>query len=140
VAAPSASAPPNATDNNQLGVVLGNYDRTCVVTGQKFVYSSSVEATAAHIIGKRKRGTDDPRNGLALSRSVHWAFDEGIFTISDQYEVIIHPAAKQASSSAFALMEMHGKRILLPSDSAYLPHPEALAWHREERFGIFART
>jgi hypothetical protein len=120
-------------------VVLANYDRTCAVTGQKFVYSATIEADAAHIIAKGKQGTDDPRNGLALSRSVHWAFDHGIFTLSDQYEVIIHPAAKQASSNAFPLLEMESKRILLPSDSAYLPHSEALAWHRSERFGLFAR-
>jgi hypothetical protein len=121
-------------------VVLGNYDRTCAVTGQKFVYSLTVEADAAHIISKGVRGTDDPRNGLALSRSAHWAFDQGIFTLSDQYEVIIHPSAKQDSLNAFPLLEMDRKRILLPSDSAYLPHPEALAWHRSERFGAFART
>ena len=121
-------------------VVLGNYDQTCAVTGQKFVYSSTVKSDAAHIIAKGIKGTDDPRNGLALSKSVHWAFDQGIFTISDQYEVIIHPQARSASISAFPLMETDRKRILLPSDPAYHPHQEALAWHRKERFGAFART
>ena len=121
-------------------VVLGNYDRTCAVTGQKFVYASAVEADAAHIIAKGHRGTDDPRNGLALSKSVHWAFDQGIFTISDQYEVIIHPEASRASTNAFPLLETDRKRILLPSDPAYHPHQEALAWHRKERFGLFARS
>lgn len=33
-------------------VVLENYSKTCAVTGQKFVYSDTVEADAAHIIGK----------------------------------------------------------------------------------------
>jgi hypothetical protein len=121
-------------------VVLENYDKTCAVTGQKFVYSATVEADAAHIIGKGVRGTDDPRNGLAMSRSVHWAFDNGIFTISDQFEVIIHPEARHASVSSFPLLETDRKRILLPSDSAYYPHQEALAWHRKERFGIFAKS
>ena len=121
-------------------MVLDNYDQTCAVTGQKFVYSATVEADAAHIIAKGKRGTDDPRNGLALSKSVHWAFDQGIFTISDQYEVIIHPEAKPSSTNAFPLLATDRKRIILPSDSAYHPHQEALAWHRKERFGAFAKT
>lgn len=121
-------------------VVLDNYDRTCAVTGQKFVYSATVEADAAHIIGKGVLGTDDPRNGLALSKSVHWAFDQGLFTISDQYEVILHPEAKKASAKAFPLLETDRKRISLPADSAYHPHQEALAWHRQERFGYFAKT
>ena len=120
-------------------VVLENYDRTCAITGQKFVYSDAVEADAAHIIGKGERGTDDPRNGLALSKSVHWAFDQGIFTISDQYEIILHPEARRASSKAFPLLETDRKRITLPTDPAYYPHQEALAWHREERFGRFAK-
>ena len=121
-------------------VVLDNYDRVCAVTGQKFVYSATVEADAAHIIGKGVLGTDDPRNGLALSKSIHWAFDLGIFTISDQYEIILHPEAKKASHKAFSLLECDRKRITLPADSAYNPHPEALAWHRAERFGLFAKT
>lgn len=121
-------------------VVLDNYDRTCAVTGQKFVYAATVEADAAHIIGKGSLGTDDPRNGLALSKSVHWAFDQGIFTISDQYEVILHPEANRASSNAFPLLAADRKPICLPSDPAYHPHPEALAWHREHRFGIFAKS
>jgi len=109
------------------------------VNRQKFVYSDAVEADAAHIIGKGERGTDDPRNGLALSKSVHWAFDQGIFTISDQYEIILHPEARRASSQAFPLLETDRKRITLPTDPAYYPHQEALAWHREERFGRFAK-
>ena len=36
--------------------------------GQKFVYAAMVEADAANIIGKGFLGTDDPRNGLALSQ------------------------------------------------------------------------
>jgi hypothetical protein len=120
-------------------VVLANYDRTCAVTGQKFVYSAAVEADAAHIIAKGNRGTDDPRNGLALSKSAHWAFDQGVFTISDQYEVLVHPQAKKASTNAFPVLEADRKQILLPADPAYHPHQEALAWHRENRFGIFAK-
>jgi hypothetical protein len=121
-------------------VVLENYDRACSVTGQKFAYTSTVEADAAHIIPKKHRGTDDPRNGLALCKSIHWAFDIGVFTISDQYEVMIHPAARHATFHAFPLMEKDRARIHLPPDPAYNPHPEALAWHRNERFGLFTKS
>jgi hypothetical protein len=72
-------------------IVLANYGYTCAVTGQRFHSPHHVEADGAHIIGKDVRGTDDPRNGIALSRSAHWAFDRGLFTISDQYEVVVNP-------------------------------------------------
>lgn len=120
-------------------VVLENYDHTCAVTGQKFVYEHRVfEADAAHIIAKGKLGSDDPRNGIALSKSVHWAFDQGVFTISDQFEVLIHPKAQQAVSQNFPLLDSHGRKIVLPSDTAYHPHSDALEWHRKEMFGRFA--
>lgn len=118
--------------------VLGNYERTCAVTGQQFNYDKVTEAQAAHIIGKNKNGTDDPRNGIALSHSIHWAFDKGIFTITDQYEVLIHPIAKKASVQNFVLFELDRKPIQLPKEDYYRPHPDALQWHRDEVFGKFA--
>ncbi|MBL9218201.1 MAG: HNH endonuclease [Opitutaceae bacterium] len=119
------------------GVVLDNYGFTCAVTGQRFRSENLTEAQGAHIIRKELRGTDDPRNGVALSHSVHWAFDRGIFTISDQYEVVINPKARAASVANFSLMELNRCKIELPKDSYYWPHPEALAWHKTEVFDRF---
>lgn len=120
-------------------VVLDAYDSTCAATEMKFASGQTVEADAAHIISRGKGGSDDPRNGVALCKSVHWAFDQGIFTISDQYEVLIHPKAKDADTKNFALIEKDRSRILLPKDAAFYPHQDALAWHRKECFGRFAR-
>jgi hypothetical protein len=120
-------------------IVLDNYNETCAVTGSKFVHGSVVEAEAAHVIGKDVNGTDDPRNGIALSHSAHWAFDKGIFTLSDQFEVIVHDKAKSADHRHFPIIEKDRKTILLPGEESNFPHPEALAWHREEVFGKFAR-
>jgi predicted restriction endonuclease len=121
-------------------IVLDNYRRTCAVTGQRFVFAQHIEAEAAHIISKEVRGTDDPRNGLALSRSAHWAFERGIFTISDQYEVLVHPKANEADVSLFPVLGRNKKPIILPADEIYYPHQEALEWHRRERFGLFCRS
>jgi hypothetical protein len=121
-------------------IVLENYLRTCAVTGQRFVFREHVEAEAAHIISKEVRGTDDPRNGLALSRSAHWAFERGIFTLSDQYEVLVHPKANEADVSLFPVLGRNKKPIFLPADEIYYPHQEALEWHRRERFGLFCQS
>jgi predicted restriction endonuclease len=115
-------------------VVLSNYGYTCAVTGQRFKSPRHVEADGAHIIGKEVRGTDDPRNGIALSKSAHWAFDRGIFTISDQYEIIVNPKASAASIASFPALEMDRRKILLPDNPYYRPHPDALAWHKQQRF------
>jgi HNH endonuclease len=118
-------------------IVLSNYNYTCAVTGQRFKSPRHVEADGAHIIGKDVRGTDDPRNGVALSRSAHWAFDRGIFTISDQYEVVVNPKISAASVDRFPVVAMDRKKILLPEDRCYWPHLDALAWHKQEVFDRF---
>lgn len=118
-------------------IVLANYGYTCAVTGQRFHSPHYVEADGAHIIGKEVRGTDDPRNGIALSKSAHWAFDRGLFTISDEYEVIVNPKISSASVANFPALELDRRKVLLPEDSCYWPHPEALAWHKEEIFNRF---
>jgi putative restriction endonuclease len=117
--------------------VLSNYNYTCAVTGQRFKSPRHVEADGAHIIRKDVRGTDDPRNGIAFSRSAHWAFDRGIFTISDQYEVVVNPKISTASVSMFPALEIDRRKIVLPANEHYWPHPNALAWHKQEVFDRF---
>lgn len=119
-------------------IVLENYDQSCAIFRSRFTYKSTSEAQAAHIIGKEANGTDDPRNGLALSHTAHWAFDQGLITISDQYEVIVHPKAKSANHRHFPLIQTEGQQIALPDDESNYPHTEALAWHQREVFGKFA--
>ena len=118
-------------------VVLSNYNYACAVTGLRFRFGTHVEAEAAHIIGKEAHGPDDPRNGLALSRTAHWAFDRGIFTLSDDYEIRIHDRARGKDQRFNLIFEAEGKQIMLPNEEFNKPHPEALAWHREQRFGAF---
>ena len=118
-------------------VVLDQYDYKCAVTGVKYHSENLTEAQAAHIISKNVKGSDDPRNGITLSRTAHWAFDVGLFTISDQYEVVVHPKAKSASTYKFPILDMNGEQINLPEDEKYYPHIEALEWHKQEVFERF---
>jgi hypothetical protein len=119
-------------------VVLDQYDFQCAVTGLKYKSDNLTEAQAAHIIGKGNKGSDDPRNGIALSRTAHWAFDVGMYTISDQYEIVINPKAKNASINKFPILDMHGQRIRLPEDENYYPHVDALAFHKGKVFDRFS--
>lgn len=118
-------------------VVLEQYAFTCAVTGLQYYSDNIVEAQAAHIIPRGINGSDDPRNGIALSRTAHWAFDKGMFTISDQYEIIVHPKAKHANVNNFPILDLHGQLINKPEDEAYWPHKDAIAWHNSEVFDKF---
>jgi hypothetical protein len=118
-------------------VVLEQYAFTCAITGMQYRSDHLVEAQAAHIIPRRINGSDDPRNGIALSRTAHWAFDQGMFTISDQYEIIVHPKAKHATINKFSIIDLHGLPINKPEDDAFWPHNDAIEWHRAEIFDKF---
>jgi HNH endonuclease len=112
-------------------IVIREYDFTCAVCEMKFRLNDLIEATAAHIVPKQKQGTDDPRNGLALCHTHHWAFDVGIFSLNDGDEVILSPMVERAEKRNFGLLELSGKPILLPGNEGMHPHPVALAWHRD---------
>jgi hypothetical protein len=118
-------------------VVLEQYAFACAVTSMKYRSEQLVEAQAAHIISKHHKGSDDPRNGIALSRTAHWAFDKGMFTISDQYDIVVHPKARHASVNIFPILDLHGQPIARPDDEAFLPHKDALRWHKKEVFDRF---
>ena len=111
-------------------VVLKEYDFRCAVCETKFRMASLIEATAAHIVPKHKKGTDDPRNGLSLCRTHHWAFDVGIFSLDEGYRILLSPNAKQAETRNFGLMDLAERHIVLPENHILRPHPEAIKWHR----------
>lgn len=115
-------------------IVVREYDYSCAVCEMMFQWNDLIEATAAHIIPKHQNGTDDPRNGLALCHTHHWAFDAHIFTLSDNYEIILSPTIEESESRNFPLLEMEGKSILLPSNEALWPHSDAINWHRKKTF------
>src|SRR5215467_6596354 len=42
---------------------------------------------AAHVHQFADSLNNDPRNGLALCKNAHWLFDNGLWTLSDDYRV-----------------------------------------------------
>ena len=90
-------------------VVLSEYYFTCAVCESRFRLGDMVEATAAHIVPKHESGTDDPRNGLALCHTHHWAFDAGIFTLDSHYGVRLSPTTERADVENFGLVSLGGK-------------------------------
>jgi hypothetical protein len=113
-------------------IILKEYDFTCAVCEMKFLLGNLFEVTASHIVSKKDNGTDDPRNGLALCRTHHWAFDVGIFSLSDNYEMLLSPSLVKAETRNFDLLNLKGKRISLPKHKQIWPHPKSLLWHRNE--------
>ncbi|MES5485305.1 HNH endonuclease [Bradyrhizobium sp. INPA03-11B] len=110
-------------------LVSNYYGGRCALCGQGLITASGAsEAEAAHIVPRGKRGQDDARNGLALCRSHHWAFDKGMWGILASGAVFVRAdisrLAENASLAAFAT-----KRLRKPVNHSKAPDKRALAWH-----------
>ena len=114
-------------------VVLKAYDERCAITGLKLINGGGrAEAEAAHIRPVERNGPDTIQNGLALSGTVHWLFDRGLISLSDNLDIMV---SRQVNDRAGveALVNRSGK-ALQPVRETDRPHPHFLAWHREHCF------
>ena len=122
-------------------IILEEYGCLCTVCQSSFILplgtkESLVEAEAAHIISIEESGPDDPRNGLSLCRRHHWAFDSGLFTIKETYEIKVSQSVLQAERRRFDLEEYDGESIISPEHEICRPHEKALQWHQKKVFRI----
>jgi len=116
--------------------VVAAYNYACALTGYSLttITAGSV-VDAAHIHEFADSRNDDLKNGLALCKNVHWSFDLGLWTIANDYHVIVAVGRfKEESPNGRSLAEYHGERLRLPADSNLWPSPIHLAWHRKNRF------
>ena len=112
--------------------VMLAYGYKCAITGKVIGYKNLLNLEAAHIQPKAQAGTFLPCNGIALCRDMHWAFDKGFITISDELKIIVH---KEMQNSI--LMEYSDQKIFTPVDPYFQPEKKFLKHHRENIFGLF---
>ena len=111
-------------------MLMREYDYTCAVCSLKFKFENLIEAQAVHIVPKKESGTDDPRNGIVMCRTHHWAFDNGIFSLTNNGRIILSEKIYQAETDKFPLVKMNNRAIVIPQNQLIRPHPDALFWHR----------
>lgn len=107
------------------------YDNTCAVCGKKrFTPTGYPEVEAAHIYPKSKDGSDDPRNGICLCKLHHWAFDNGLFAINDNYRILV-PDNLSNDENYEEIYKFKNKSIKLPNNPKINPHILYLKEHRK---------
>lgn len=113
-------------DANFRQQVLRAYDQRCAVTRAQLKL-----VDAAHILPVKVPGsTDDVRNGLALSPTVHRAFDNALIFLGEDLVIRSNPS-KVAELTSLGLdgglqqfKALLGRRILLPPDQKQWPNPK----------------
>lgn len=112
-------------------IVLEQYEETCAVCNEALrTPSGLVEIDAAHIVPRSLSGTDDARNGFALCKRHHWAFDKGLFGIGDDRKIFIPESVSVINQNA-KLKEFRGHQIREAKSSHLEVNPSAFRWHRD---------
>ncbi|MCY4156588.1 MAG: HNH endonuclease [Gammaproteobacteria bacterium] len=114
--------------------VLGAYESKCAISGMGLRSADGMdtgfrfEVEAAHIVPVSRGGKDLVRNGLALCRMIHWAFDNGMLWINREYRINLSKDADKDSRNDW-LGQFRGRKLRMPVHESQHPDREALRWH-----------
>jgi len=113
---------------------VGNqYEKRCAVSGINLATPTMLhEIEAAHVVPVSERGSDDIRNGFALTQTLHWAFDRGLFGIKPDRTVFIPSKVKSMRENDF-LRTFEGRKVASARTGSLSVHPSAFEWHLENK-------
>ena len=112
--------------------VMTGYKQKCAITGNVIQYKSFMNLEAAHIWPRSHKGLYLPSNGIALCRDMHWAFDKGMFTIGDDFKIIVHPDVESDY-----LQQYNNKSSYIPENAFFRPDINNLHYHQTHIYGLF---
>ena len=119
--------------------VLAAYDARCTVSGLGLAHTAGdavrYEVEAAHIVPVAQGGKDLIQNGLALSRTVHWAFDLGMVWVDNHLRLDVAAEVLRDSRNAW-LANLRGRPLAMPADPRLRPQSDALRWHAAQVAGL----
>ncbi len=95
------------------------YAGRCAVCGSNRVDSQGIaEVDAAHIFPVNLDGSDDLRNGMALCKLHHWAFDGGLYYVDTDLKVQALPPGRGVAG----IEEFEGRELSFLPDKTSRPH------------------
>jgi putative restriction endonuclease len=115
-----------------MRAVRAAYDNRCAISGIRLINGGGrPEVQAAHIKPVASNGPDSIRNGLALSGTLHWLFDRGLVSVSDDHEILV--AEKHVPDQVLRMLNAN-RKLITPAEASLRPNPRYLKFHRENVF------
>ncbi|WP_263971151.1 HNH endonuclease [Leptolyngbya sp. PCC 6406] len=114
-------------------MVLSSYGNRCCITGNPIPEL----LIASHIIPWHKQSEHrlNPQNGLCLARTHDAAFDQGLITFDENYNLLLSRYLQEflpEETLERNFVEYAGNQLRLPEK--FQPEPDFLRFHREEVF------
>lgn len=117
--------------------IIRLYDYTCAACRLRIITLDGETAVeAAHIFPFAKSYDDSIGNGLSLCPLHHWSFDKGLFSIDDNYKMIVSGNFEESGNEAFLLHSLKKKEIYLPKEKPFRPSLTMIRWHRNNCFNF----
>ncbi len=111
------------------------YQNMCAISGLKVDATFNISMIdACHIIPFSESYNDTIQNGIALCPNLHRAFDRGLISINEKFQVMVSNKFIE-NDSQYGIHQFEGKHIWLSDESKYHPSQGSLANHRK-RFGF----
>ncbi len=111
--------------------LLKAYNGRCAISDRFLQYKHINILEAAHIIPVSQGGSYNTDNGMLMTPDLHKAFDEGAFTIDEEYNLIVY---KDVEESDYIPKER--KVVNFPEKEEDYPSLISLNYHRKYIFGI----
>lgn len=126
---------PAARDQGFRRAVVTAYAHRCALCGIRVrTLDGHTVVDAAHIIPWSVGRDDRPANGMALCKTCHWTFDEGLMRVSSAYEIFVSAQLSTLGNLAGYLINLEGRGIIRPAEEVYWPDPASLEWHHDRVF------
>jgi putative restriction endonuclease len=114
--------------------IVEQHTGRCAVSGISLkTPDNSLEVQAAHIIPLNCGGPDEPRNGLSLTSTLHWAFDRGLFAIDSKRKVVVPRVVLDMPENKW-LLQYRGARVAATINADLAAADMAFHWHREHLY------
>lgn len=116
--------------------VVAAYNYTCALTSYRLnTITGATVVDAAHIHQFADSRNNDLQNGLALSKTAHWSFDQGLWSLTDDYRVLVaRDHFAESGPSEFLLGGYADRLLTIPTNPTAAPNPDYIRWHREKVF------
>lgn len=118
-------------------MIMKLYDYTCAACHYRIISANGESCVdAAHIFPFSESKDDSIGNGISLCKFHHWAFDRGLFSINDNYKMVVASSFSESGNEHFSLHNLQSKIIFLPKEKPFRPSISMLRWHRERKFNL----
>ena len=116
--------------------VVTTYNYTCALTRHRLLtIDGGSIVDAAHIRPFANSRNNETRNGFALSKNMHWAFDAGLWSADDDFRILVaKDAFAEQAPDVKPFADYDGVMLHLPADRLYWPDINHFQWHRRHRF------